>query len=265
MKQLTLSLFSFIFSMITLAELPKISSNSFTEKYNSAIQAYENKSYKNAETLFLELLKQDPESPELLQNLGLTYYNLDDKGRALTYFRSLSYLEPRDINIYKTIDLIESKLVNKNFDHDRSFLEDINLILLRWLKLPELLTLHFITFLFFGIFLTKHISEKKKKSQVGERSALFSPQLYAGLTFFIILTGLLILKISFENIEMATIISKNKITLKSGPSDNAADLYELFEGFEVEVESKFKDWAQISYQNQYVGWVKNSNIALHIK
>jgi uncharacterized protein YgiM (DUF1202 family) len=109
------------------------------------------------------------------------------------------------------------------------------------------------------------VALKKKLALQDEKILLFNPQIYVGLTLIIILTGLTVLKISFSNADKATIIAKNKLTIKSGPSENSADLYELFEGFEVNIESTFKDWAQITYQDQYTGWVKNSNLWKHIK
>jgi tetratricopeptide (TPR) repeat protein len=238
--------------------------NNYSEQFKLATQAYLNKDYKEAEKIYLQLLSVDPQSPAILQNLGLTYYSLEDKGRALAFFRSLTNLEPRNIEAYKTIDFIESNLANKDFVHDRSFIEDINLMLLRWVKLPELLIIHFITLLIFGLVIVKRMAKKKRLSFQNEKYLIFTPQTYAGLTFIIILTFFSLLKISFSITDTATIISKNKLSIKSGPSENSADLYELFEGFEVSIDSTFKDWTQITYQDQYTGWVKNNTIWKHI-
>jgi tetratricopeptide (TPR) repeat protein len=263
MKQLIL--FFLIISSITYVELSLANSDNFNEQFNIAVQSYNNKDYKNAEQLFLNLLRQEPQSPEILQNLGLIYYAQEDRGRALAYFRSLINIEPRNIVTYKTIDFIESKLTNKDFDHDRSFFEDVDLMVLRWIKLPEFLIIHFLCLFVFGIVFIKRWATKKKVALQDEKIILFTPQIYAGSIFLLLLTCLVLLKISFDNTDKATIIAKNKLTIKSGPSENSADLYELFEGFEVNVESTFNDWVQITYQNQYTGWVKNNNIWKHLK
>jgi tetratricopeptide (TPR) repeat protein len=258
MKKLFFILFSFL--IISYAE-----SESLSDRFQSAVRFYEQRDYKEAENLFLQLLREEPQSPSILQNLALIYYSQEENGRALAYLRTLTNIEPRNIENYKTIDFIESKLTNRDFENDRSFLEDINLMLLRWIRLPELLIFHFLTFAIFGFAFAQRIAQKRKLSYQDEKIVVFTPKIYAGLVSLIVLTGLSLLKINFDYTERATIITKNKLPIKSGPSENAADLYELFEGFEVTIDSTFKDWTQITYQDQYTGWVKNNNIWKHTR
>lgn len=233
--------------------------------FNRATENHKSKNYTDAEKLYLQVLNDNPHTPEVLRNLGLLYFSMDHKGRALGFLRSLTELEPRNIETYRTIDFIENKLTNKDFEHDRSFFEDLDLISLRWVKLPELLVFHFMVTALFGIFFVRRLSLRRKSLRLDEKIEVWTPQIYSGAIIVIILSGLSLLKIQFNLENHATIITKNKLTVKSGPSENGADLYDLFEGFEVVIDSTYKDWSQITYQNRYTGWVKTNTIWKHIK
>lgn len=63
----------------------------------------------------------------------------------------------------------------------------------------------------------------------------------------------------------ATLIYNGKISVKSGPSTQASDLYELYDGFEVIIDSQYKEWSQISYQDNITGWVETKNLITHQK
>lgn len=255
------------FASLAIAEIEVAPQAEFDpiKTFKSAVENHKNKNYPEAEKLYLQVLNDNPETPEVLKNLGLLYFTTENSGRALGFLRSLTQLEPRDIEIYRTIDFIENKLTNKDFEHDRSFFEDLYLIFLRWIKLPELLIIHFLIASLFGIFFVRRLTLKKKSLLLDPKIEVWTPQVYTGAITLFLMSGLTLLKIQTSLEDHATIIAKNKLTLKSGPSENGADLYELFEGFEVVIDSTYKNWSQITYQNRYTGWVKSNTIWKHIK
>lgn len=228
--------------------------------FDSGVAYFKEGSYDKAISTYANLLKSGERAPEIFHNLGLAHYYKGEKGWALAYFRELAQSQPRNRSLVKTIDHIESQLAQKDFDRERGIGEDINSIILRWFLLPEMLLLHLSSLAYFGVLVVWRMAKRRRNVNIEERTALLTPGLYVGLFFLVSLTLLVLMKINMEATDFATIVSKNRLILKSGPSQNAADLYDLFEGFEVVVDSEFKDWVQITYQDRITGWVKSENI-----
>lgn len=252
----------FCLTLFTL-QLFAATDEEFSQQFELAQKKFQNKEYQQAEQIYLQLYQQDSEAPEILQNLGLTYFALNEKGKALTCFRKLVKVAPRNLEARKSIAFIQAQMTNKDFSHEKSFSEDLDIYFLQWLKLPEILILHFLSLLVCGIYTIRRLALRRKAKFQGEKYLFFSPPQIAVLVFVAIISFLAINKIIFNQESRATLIAANKISVKSGPSENAAELYELFEGFEVKIESTFKDWSQITYQDQYTGWIKTTNLWVH--
>jgi tetratricopeptide (TPR) repeat protein len=250
---------------IVLAQYEPESEISPQKLFEKALKNHKDKNYSEAEKLYLQVLNDNSELPEVLHNLGLLYYTTENSGRALGFLRSLTELEPRNAEIYKTISFIENKLANKDFEHDRSIFEDLNFIFLRWVKLPEFLILHFVLMAGFGFYFVRRLSLRKKTLLLDDKTELWTPKMYSLTITMFLVTLLTFFKIQSTYEIRATVIAKNKLTLKSGPSEKGADLYDLFEGFEVVVDSTFKEWSQITYQDRFTGWVKTNTVWKHIK
>ena len=79
------------------------------ELLNKLGEAYcsQNK-FKEAEELFLKIIKLNPEDPTVLNNLGVVFANLNDNGKALSYFQKVLQLDPENEDALANLDQIKS-------------------------------------------------------------------------------------------------------------------------------------------------------------
>ena len=57
-----------------------------TEIFNLAVKNHKNNNLKEAQDLYNQILKIDPEHPHAHNNLGLLFQNTDDYQKAKTFF-----------------------------------------------------------------------------------------------------------------------------------------------------------------------------------
>lgn len=233
------------------------------QDFDSAGQLYQNKSYKEAKDLYLRILKTNPTSQEVLHNLALTEFALGEKSLAIASFRTLSALNPRSLVAPNAIQYIQSTLENKDFQKETSFFEELNEKILIWLTLPEWLVIQLICFAIGGYVLVKHFALRKQMKRLEEPIPNFELKHYSiGFGLFLIVF-LLALKINYAQETKATLVYNGKLAIKSGPSSQASDLNELYDGFEVTIDSQHKDWSQITYQDNITGWVETKYLSIH--
>ena len=61
--------------------------------------------------------------------------------------------------------------------------------------------------------------------------------------------------------DTAIIISK-EITAKSSPDENATDLFMIYEGYKIYIESSINDWSEIKLTDGKKAWIKNEHFKI---
>ena len=87
--------------------------------------AYNKKNFAEALTFYREALEKDGSSSDLYNNIGNTYYRLNDLGHAvINYERALS-LDPSNVDAKTNLDYVKTKIIDKPED-DSTFLSNLH-------------------------------------------------------------------------------------------------------------------------------------------
>lgn len=225
--------------------------------FQKGLAAYQNKQFDQARENFNKLLSQGQVSANLLHNLALTEYQLDQKAMALALWRKALSLQPGFTPALKARELLETQNQMRPFERDS--------VSLWWtrtmenLKLQELLLLAGIVLAVFGMLWIRYFAQRRVALEDETPmpsfpgTGLFSSILLAAA---ILLVGM---KVRHMATERATVIG-GKVNIKSLPSDEAVPLGELPAGSEVHIRRKQDGWAQVQNGDGISGWLKDADV-----
>ncbi len=203
----------------------------------------------------IQELRQNPNynnSPELIYNLGLSEWFLEQHGPALAHFRLTNYLRPYTLKNLTTLRWAQDEI------------ENIQHITLR--KDPLLATLslylwpqYFFALSFLLLPYMAFVASRNKSAPLAPRLLKTLP--WAGLSallfvFFLIGQGQ-------THRVFATLVSLDAITAYAGPSDQSVDVGQLFPGDSVEVLRRDEAWWQIRTSDIPSAWVQANNLKVH--
>lgn len=192
--------------------------------YSLASQSYEG------------LLKNNPDNPYLLTNLGSSCFQEQEYGKALNSFYKAKKVLPRSKTINNNIQLVNDKVTASQplfFSYN-------------FLTLNEAL----IIFLVFNlIFVFKRYISKNK--------------LWLRFVSFAFLLSLSLGTATYLEQKQTKFATVNSISASaySGNDENFSQIFELIDGQIVKVIREDESWMQIKHQDQ-LGWVKSKNLEI---
>lgn len=231
----------------------------FSESFSLGVKRYQEKNYSEAQKLFSAALQENPENTGVLVNLGLTEFNLGKKGVALGFLRKAHTLNPDFSTPVSAIRFIEKSLENKEIPHEIRSLDNIKDLFITPISLNSYLV--FLGLCFFATgwlwidFLAELKNLKKTRSRLSEIPSL---KIIVLIIFLMASAGTLI-KFYYAQKPVAT-ITANKVSILSAPNEDAVQLFDIYEGLQVEVESTHQDWVQVSYPGTPVGWIQKKDL-----
>jgi tetratricopeptide (TPR) repeat protein len=224
---------------------------SFTDKQMlDARSLYDAGKFKEALEKYREVetsLNEDNSS--LLFNIGNTYYRLGSLGYAKAYYLKALRMEPRNSDFLHNFYIVNIKL---GIHQEKGFL----LRFVNFLSLDELALLSYFLFValvaFFFVFI---LLKRKGKTFIGSVS-LFAFGSF--LIFFIFVLSIIFIKKEIIQKESGVVVSS--ATLRAAPSDTSTALVDLPLGDSVMIEKGEGSWYKISYDDNFIGWVKKEKI-----
>lgn len=226
----------------TLIILPIIGHTTIPLSFSNGLKSYQEGQYKQANTYFLETLKENPHNSTVLYNLGLTEFQIGNQGKALGYLRRAQYFSPRSTDIKSALGFI-------NPSHNKT-LTITNILR----KIPLDILIGFFTL---GLFLMIY----KGLNYLSRRKSSTFPTGLLILSCYTFVVGLIVGYKVKDQYTPRTTITVPKTGAYSGPSENQASLFEINEGVEVLVHKKLHSWLQITAPSGRTGWI-HENTAL---
>ncbi len=223
-----------------------------TPVFSDGISQFEENKWDKAEQTFEELLKENPDNPTLLYNLGRVHYEKGHLGLALGLWRKARSIDPQ----LEEVDMAIRFAEEKHFPEKNTppvYLVFFNSLL--EVSLHIWLGISVVFLLIWGweaveYGVKRHLSITHWPSWLH----LCLPVLLITLIFVSI--------ISMKRFtEKATIVSPDLQT-RISPSETSPTLSELYEGQVVNVEKILDDWAQIRLTSGAPGWVPKSSIII---
>lgn len=247
MKNLTITL-------LLLIIVSDIFANDINTKSDSAMTYYLNSDFEKALTIYEEIYEKSYYSADLFYNMGNCYYNLGDLANSIYFYEKASILNPSDEDIQHNLKIANSKIRNKTEIVPEVFY-------LRWYK--SIVSINstdkwaILSIIFFIICLGT-ISLYLFSKRIILRKTGF----YSAIIMFIFSVFSLIFSIG-----QAKMITDNKYAIifetslvKSAPSDESTNLFEVNEGLKVEITDSLNLWYNVKLADGKQGWVITENV-----
>lgn len=221
---------------------------------DSAKNLYIASEYYEAQLIYESLVEEGFISPELYYNLGNCYYKSELLAPAIFYYEKALKLSPGDEDIRHNLEIAYSKIANKvnavpEIFYIKWFNSVRNLLSSNTWAWICIITFSFTLFIIILLLMSKRRGIKK-----------------IGIYISTVLGLAAILSFSFAYSQKKyQMSSKHAIVfeaamVKSSPSFDGNNLFEIQEGLKVQILDTLDNWAQIRIPDGKRGWVQSNQI-----
>jgi len=228
---------------------PDSSSNS---AFTGALESFKQHDLTKSRDQFLALIKESPNDPTLLYNLGLVEYTDQHPGRALAYWRKALYIHPGFSPALAGMRKLEAaklpSLDSISWGERLSFY-----IPLSWLLCLFTACLIVSAFLFVRW-------RRARKFHLEAPSLALPLSLLAVGTCSAFLAGLYFQKTELQ--DLATIMVPSS-AVHSSPSDSSPALFDFREGDSVLIRRAHGPWYQVQKGATSIGWLQKQDVFVH--
>lgn len=249
--------FQYLLPLLLLMTLNAFGQSNFEK----GLSAYNDKKYAEAKESLSAALEENPNNLAVLNNLALTYFELNQKGKALAFWLKALKLDPTFEEAEKGISYVRSKLTPNSFSVKETDFESLRKSVLSGLSLNLLFALTAFTFLITGFHWIKHASYVKRS--LNDETAV-PPISILSIVFsllFVLCVGTLFLK-TWDHLTPRAIVIKEKVDLKIAPGADQSKIVELNEGSEVDIGVIKEEWVQVKIPGNYSGWLNKEDIQI---
>jgi len=215
---------------------------------------YAKKQYDNALIVYLQVLDQGLEAPELYYNIGNVYFRKGEIAKAILFYERAYRLDPTNDKIKYNLDFA-NQFVQDKFEQVPEF------FLKRWWHTLALLlsaNVWAIVSLIFFLLLLVSIYIFLFAKQLIYRKIAFS------LGFVFLLISVFAFSFAKTNYNYYTKSNEAIImytsSVRSSPSDDGTELYILHQGVKVKVISISDGWYEVRLPNGSIGWIKREKL-----
>ncbi|MCB0369255.1 MAG: hypothetical protein KDD45_07300 [Bdellovibrionales bacterium] len=249
------------YKLLIIVYFSLLATSHASDFFQKGLEFYRSKNYPEAQSQFSEALKENPRNLAVLLNVGLTYYQMDQKGLALGYLLKANKLDPEFTPVNEAILTLKSQLKENSVPKKESDFEYFRTAILNHITLNAILALGAISLLFSGFLWIRFLAEKKKSIEE-ELEPPELPVIGVVISFIFVLSSVLGVGKIYESYTPRAVITGENTDVKMAPGKEQSDLFVLQEGSEVLVGQIQNDWVQITYPGSYTGWVSKDKIFL---
>jgi len=248
MKKIIIILLLFVIAGSTKAQ-------NNTKLFQQANDAYTASKYNNAIELYLEILSNGYESPNLYYNLGNSYFKINNIPQSIYYYEKSLKLKPNFDNADFNLKVANTKIVDK--------IDGVPLpFYMVWkISIENLFTLYGWSIIiiaslivFLGLFIIYLMSNKIIIRKLSFWSSMF---VFILFIFFNVCAYSQYLRIYDSK---QAIVFDPSVNIKSSPDDKSTDIFVIHEGSKVSIIDKLGEWSEIKIANGSTGWVKTMSL-----
>ncbi|HNQ66958.1 MAG TPA: tetratricopeptide repeat protein [Bacteroidales bacterium] len=247
MKNITITLLLLIIVL-------NIFANDIKTESDSALNYYLNSDFEKALAIYEDINSKGYCSADLFFNMGNCYYNLGDLANAIYFYEKAIVLNPSDEDILHNLQIANSKIKNKT---------DIvpEVFYLRWYKsIVSLFSTDkwaILSIIFFILCLGTISLYLFSKRIILRKTGFYSAILLFILSIFSLIFSIGQAKLITNN-NFAIIFETSLV--KSGPSDESTNLFEVNEGLKVEITDSLNSWYNVKLADGKQGWIIAENV-----
>lgn len=234
-------------------------STAFNELLQSGVQSYRDKKYDVALESFTKALEIAPNDVSVLTNLALTRFQKGERGWALGLFRKALSLSPNFPTAQEGEAFVAKQMPVKEIPHQLEWWEVFRRHMLAPISIQALLLICLLFFAFSGWTLISLLGSRRRALLEEKPTPNFN---FIHLLFILgfLFSSTLVVAKTYDSMTVRATIVKERIEARALPDAQAISLFELYEGLEVIVKNRDKDWLQVKYPGGPVGWVMESDL-----
>ena len=221
----------------------------------NADQAYKKEQYQQAIADYEELLKHGANA-EIYYNLGNAYYRTNNLTRAILNYERAALLSPGDADVRFNLQLARSKTIDKITPESEMFFfngyrQVVNLMSVDGWATTALIAL--------AIAIVCALSYLFAERLLMRKTGFFG----AMIMIVVFVLSNIMAQQQKEKLVNRTgaVITAPTVQIKSTPSKNGTDLFNLHEGTRVDIiDGSMKDWKEIRIADGKSGWIETSKM-----
>tara|TARA_B100000424_G_C22836060_1_gene446362 strand:+ start:34 stop:768 length:735 start_codon:yes stop_codon:yes gene_type:complete len=236
MKTLLIKLYLFLFIFSATA----VCSSAF----NGAETFYQNNDFSSALEKYQHYLEENPDSFNILYNIGNCYFKLQQYGKAIVYYKRALQLNPKDTDALKNLELTRQFLTVSIDDSDHfsiDFFQRLDVLSLNQL---------YVLFMILFVLLNTVVYFRLK----GKKSEFLSNIMYS-LLVLVTISGFVFYVKYMQLTQSEGVVVTKKVAVHSGPSLSLPELFFVHEGHEFIIKKELQDWVEIELKNGFQGWI----------
>jgi tetratricopeptide (TPR) repeat protein len=216
------------------------------------IKCYEQGNFEKAISLFSKIADSGVKNEKLFYNLGNAYLKNEQIGHAVLWYSRAEKLMPDDPDL------------KFNLNYAGTFLKDVPeqktspvfKVLFFWKYIFSPFTIQKIAIalnlIFWTVLLINSIRRKKAFNTISA-VILFSAAIFVSLCFH---------NFYESRYQKYGVILSEQISVRSGLTENATELFVLHAGTKVRIQETNKDYFKICFSDDKIGWVKEKLISI---
>jgi tetratricopeptide (TPR) repeat protein len=231
----------------------------FEEAFSRGTKSYQEKNFTDAIAQFQQALDLHPDSATVLTNLGLSYFQTQQKGLAIAMLRRALFLDPSQVVAEDALKFALAQLEVKEIPHQLESYEKLRSGVLNSASLAGFNVLTALLLFSSGFIWLRFLGRRRKAFELEEAPPAV-PVIGILLALGLVLSfSLSLLKLYDLSIPRATVIA-DKVSAQTAPGEGQSGLFDIYAGFEVIVRNAANDWVQINYPGGLTGWVKKDSL-----
>lgn len=224
--------------------------------FSKANSLYDEGSYEQAQSVYLEILDRGEESADLYYNMGNTAYRTNSIGYAILYYEKALKLKSSHQDAAHNLDYVSRYRLDSFEELPGFFLSDWKKALIR--LFPER-TWSGIALIFAALLLSTMLYFLfSSRARFKKLSFIFS--LIFLLLLFISLGSARVRHREIVNPEQGIVLVPSVI-VRSSPSTTGTELFILHEGSKIEIREDVAGWQNIRLKDGREGWIARGDFA----
>lgn len=227
------------------------------ELFYKAGEHFSQGEFRQAATVYEQLLSDGYNSKSLYFNLGNCYFRLGNFGYAVLYYEKALKIDPNDKEVIHNLKLTNAQLADKIQAVPEFFVYKI------WNNTAELTSSYswyWLFILFLTIMLIAIVMFKYSK-MISVKKILF-PVIPALATLTILSLSLSFYKSGLENATNQAVITANSVRVMNAANQDATPLFTIHEGVKVSILNYDAGSVQVLLPDGRSGWVAEKSITI---
>lgn len=220
--------------------------------YLEASKMYNQGDFAGAATLFESIAAHHVVNGDLYYNIGNAYFKKGDVGKSILWYERAMKLMPGDPDLLFNHNFVSGLLVDKAETKSNPLMD----VLFFWKKKIATRTSAFMAVSLFVLFILSSTIRTLKPV----RWLKYPERIILGFALIFIISAFH--DYYRDRFEKKAVVISDTVSVRSGLSQDATELFLLHEGTKVSVDEELRGYAKIKFSDDKIGWVEKKDIEI---